>query len=135
MLRFSQHLYFKAISKAMLDIQLNSFIRRIEKANDLKALIKSSGATLSRKGRSRHWRLQGNWSQFQIIIQQAQSFEEPSWQWVIETLKSHQPKPHIEDLIEIIKSNPRITQQQLISQTDYTLVEARKAFDIVEWEE
>ena len=26
-------------------------------------------------------------------------------------------------------------QQQLISQTDCTLVEARKAFDIVEWEE
>lgn len=119
----------------MLDIQLNSFVRRIEKANDLKALIKSSGATLSRKGRSRHWRLQGTWPQFQTIIQQAQLIEEPSWHWVIAYLKSHQPKPQMADLIEIIKSNPRITQQQLISQTDCTLVEARKAFDIVEWEE
>ncbi|KPV96186.1 Ribosome recycling factor [Pseudoalteromonas sp. P1-9] len=62
----------------MLDIQLNSFVRRIDKANELKAQIKSSGAKLSRKGRSRNWRLQGTWPQFQIIIQQAQSFEEPS---------------------------------------------------------
>lgn len=131
---FSASILPKVI-KTMLDIQLNSFVRRIEKANELKAQIKSSGAKLSRKGRSRHWRLQGDWPQFQNIIQQAQSFEEPSWQWVIETLKSHQPKTQIEDLIEIVKTNPSITQQQLISQTDCTLVEARKAFDMVEWEE
>lgn len=119
----------------MLDIQLNSFVRRIDKANELKAQIKSSGAQLNRKGRSRHWRLQGDWPQFQNIIQQAQSFEEPSWQWVIETLKSNQPRPLITDLVEIVKNNPNITQQQLISQTNSTLVEARKAFDVVEWEE
>ena len=119
----------------MLDIQLNSLVRRIEKANKLKAQIKSSGAKLSRKGRSRNWRLQGTWLQFETIIHQAQLTEEPSWQWVIELLKSHQPKPQMTDLVEIVKNNPNITQQQLISQTDCTLVEARKAFDVVEWEE
>ena len=119
----------------MLEIQLNSFVRRVEQANELKALIKSSGATLSRKGRSRNWRLQGNWPQFQNIIEQIQLTEEPSWQWVINTLSSCKPKPQITDLVKIVKSNPNITQQQLISQTDCTKVEARKAFDIVEWEE
>lgn len=131
---FSASILPKVI-KTMLDIQLNSFVRCIEKANELKAQIKSSGAKLSRKGRSRNWRLQGTWLQFETIIQQAQLTEEPSWQWVIELLKSHQPKPQMTDLVEIVKNNPNITQQQLISQTDCTLVEARKAFDVVEWEE
>ena len=131
---FSASILPKVI-KTMLDIQLNSFVRRIEKANEFKAQIKSSGAKLSRKGRSRHWRLQGTWPQFQSIIDQIQLTEEPSWQWVIELLKSHQPKPQMTDLVEIVKNNPNITQQQLISQTDCTLVEVRKAFDVVEWEE
>jgi len=131
---FSASILPKVI-KTMLDIQLNSFVRRIKQANELKALIKSSGAKLSRKGRSRHWQLQGTWQHFETIIEQAQLTEEPSWQWVIETLKNYQPKPQLTDLVNIIRNNPNITQQQLISQTDCTLVEARKAFDVVEWEE
>ena len=131
---FSASILPKVI-KTMLDIQLNSFVRRVEQANELKALIKSSGAMLSRKGRSRNWRLQGTWPQFESIYDQIQLTEEPSWQWVIELLKSHQPKPQMTDLVEIVKNNPNITQQQLISQTGCRLVEARKAFDVVEWEE
>ncbi len=119
----------------MLDIQLNSFVRRIENANELKALIKQSGAKLSRKGRSRHWRLQGTWPQFELIIQQLQQSEQPSWHWVSEVLARCKPKPTIDDLVLIIQHNPTLTLQQLISQTDCTLVEARKAFDIVEWGE
>lgn len=119
----------------MLDIQLNSFVRRINQANQLKTLIKSTGATITRKGRSRNWLLQGDWPQLKSIIEQAQLIDEPSWQWVIKTLQSYQPKPQMAELVDIIKNNPSITLQQLISQTDCTLVEARKAFDVVEWEE
>ncbi|WP_063374222.1 ribosome recycling factor family protein [Pseudoalteromonas luteoviolacea] len=118
----------------MFDIQLNSFVRRVEKKDELKALIKSSGAKLNRKGRSRHWRLQGNWQQFEIIIQHAHIKEEPSWQWVIEKLNGYKPKPQMDELVSIVKRNPAITLQKLIAQTDCTLIEARKAFDIAAWE-
>ncbi|MCF2858310.1 ribosome recycling factor family protein [Pseudoalteromonas sp. SMS1] len=118
----------------MFDIQLNSFIRRVEQANEFKALIKSSGAQLNRKGRSRHWRLAGNWSQFEFIIHHAQLRDEPSWQWVIAQLSEYKPKPNMADLVAIVRHNPTITLQQLITETDCTLVEARKAFDIVAWE-
>ena len=122
-------------TSTMLDIQLNSFVRRINQANQLKTLIKSTGATITRKGRSRNWLLQGDWPQLKSIIQQAQLIDEPSWQWVIKTLQSYQPKPQMAELVDIVKNNPSITLQQLISQTDCTLVEARKAVDVVEWEE
>ncbi|KZN55543.1 ribosome recycling factor family protein [Pseudoalteromonas luteoviolacea] len=118
----------------MFDIQLNSFVRRIEQANEFKALIKSSGAQLTRKGRSRNWRLRGTWSQFEFIIYHAQVREEPSWQWVIEQLNNFKPKPNMEDLVTIIKLNPTITLQQLVTKTDCTVAEARKAFDIVAWD-
>ncbi|OCQ23110.1 hypothetical protein A7985_03945 [Pseudoalteromonas luteoviolacea] len=118
----------------MFDIQLNSFVRRVEQTNELKALIKSSGAKLSRKGRSRNWRLQGDWQQFEAIIESAHMKDEPSWQWVIEKLNSYKPKPQMDDLVAIVKSNPVITLQKLIAQTDCTVVEARKAFDIADWE-
>ncbi|KZN30009.1 hypothetical protein N480_03435 [Pseudoalteromonas luteoviolacea S2607] len=121
-------------SVSMFDIQLNSFVRRVEKKDELKALIKSSGAKLNRKGRSRHWRLQGNWQQFEIIIQHAHIKEEPSWQWVIEKLNGYKPKPQMDELVSIVKRNPAITLQKLIAQTDCTLIEARKAFDIAAWE-
>ncbi|MCG7550520.1 ribosome recycling factor family protein [Pseudoalteromonas sp. Of7M-16] len=118
----------------MLDIQLNSFVRRVERADKLKALIKSSGAQLNRKGRSRHWRIQGDWSQLELIIQQIQQYDEPSWQWIVEKLRCHKPKSSLEGLVSIVKHNPTITLQQLIAQTDCTLVEARKAFDEVAWD-
>lgn len=95
----------------MLEIQLNSFVRRVEQANELKALITSSGAKLSRKGRSRHWRLQGTWPQFQSIIDQIQLIEEPSWQWVIDTLSSYKPKPQITDLVKISKHHTTTIDQ------------------------
>ncbi|KZN44194.1 ribosome recycling factor family protein [Pseudoalteromonas luteoviolacea] len=118
----------------MFDIQLNSFVRRVEQTDELKALIKSSGAKLSRKGRSRNWRLQGNWQQFEVIIQHAHMKDEPSWQWVIEKLSTYKPKPKMEELVSIVRLSPAITLQKLIAQTDCTLVEARKAFDIAAWE-
>ena len=118
----------------MLDIQLNSFVRRINQANELKALVTSSGARLSRKGRSRNWRLQGEWSQFECIIHKAQLHDEPTWQWIIEALKKHKPISSPQDLVAIAKSNPSITLAQLIEQTDCTLVEARKALDVAAWD-
>ncbi|MBQ4836587.1 MULTISPECIES: ribosome recycling factor family protein [Pseudoalteromonas] len=118
----------------MLDIQLNSFIRRIEHADTLKALIKSSGAQLSRKGRSRHWRIRGDWSQLEVIVKHIQQHDEPSWQWVVEKLHCNRPKPSLEDLVSIVKHNPTMTLHQLIAQTECTLAEARRAFDEIAWD-
>ncbi|AOT10649.1 ribosome recycling factor family protein [Pseudoalteromonas luteoviolacea] len=118
----------------MLDIQLNSFVRRIEQAHALKEIMKSSGAQLSRVGRSRNWRLKGCQSQFEYIVACAQQQNEASWLWVIETLTKQIPKPELAELVNIVRQNPTMTQQQLITQTQCTLVEARKVFDIAEWE-
>ncbi|WP_152960744.1 hypothetical protein [Pseudoalteromonas sp. P1-9] len=54
---------------------------------------------------------------------------------MIDQLHNYKPKLDITDLVMLIRNNPTITQQQLISQTNSTLVEARKAFDVVEWGE
>ncbi|ATD00678.1 MULTISPECIES: ribosome recycling factor family protein [Pseudoalteromonas] len=113
----------------MLEIQLNSFVRRIAQANELKALIKASGAKLTRKGRSRNWRLQGDWPQFALIIELAETQNEPSWLWVITQLKSVKPKASASELIEIVRRNPTITLTQLMAKTDCTLLEGRQALD------
>ncbi|KZN60233.1 hypothetical protein N473_24955 [Pseudoalteromonas luteoviolacea CPMOR-1] len=118
----------------MYEIQLNSFVRRIEQAHSLKAIIKSSGAHLSRIGRSRNWRIRGSRSQFEFIIEHAQQHEESSWRWVIENLINTFPKPDLAELVNMVRNNPAITHQQLIAETECTLVEARKAFDIA-WED
>ncbi|MCF6455870.1 ribosome recycling factor family protein [Pseudoalteromonas sp. MMG024] len=113
----------------MLEIQLNSFVRRIARANELKTLIKASGANLTRKGRSRNWQLQGEWHQFALIIELAETQNEPSWLWVITQLKSVKPKPSASELIEIVRQNPTITLTQLMAKTDCTLIEGRQALD------
>ncbi|KZN53004.1 ribosome recycling factor family protein [Pseudoalteromonas luteoviolacea] len=118
----------------MFDIQLNSFVRRVNHASELKSIIKATGAQLNRKGRSRNWRLQGNWSQCELIIQSIQQQDEPSWHWVLEVLNKLKPKPSIADLVDEINANPNITLQQLMIKTDCSLIEARKAFDLVAWE-
>jgi len=118
----------------MIEIPLNSFVRRTQDHKRLKALIISSGATLKRKGRSRNWILIANWQQINEILNKFSSGDEPSWQWFANELKKYKPQLSIEELVKLVKIDPLITVNQLIQKTDCTLIQARQAIDIVEWE-
>jgi len=117
----------------MIEIPLNSFVRRTQDHKQLKALVLGTGALLKRKGRSRNWILKADWSQISEILTNVQLAEEPSWQWFINELQKHKPQLSVNELVELIKLQPLITLNQLIAKTDCTLAQAREAIDIVEW--
>jgi len=117
----------------MIEIQLNSFVRRTQDHKQLKALVLGTGALLKRKGRSRNWIIKADWSQISVIIIKVQLIEEPSWQWFINELQKHKPQLSVDELVKLIKQEPLITLNQLIVKTDCTLAQAREAIDIVEW--
>jgi len=117
----------------MIEIPLNSFVRRTQDHKQLKALVLGSGALLKRKGRSRNWILKADWSQISVILIKVQLIEEPSWQWFINELQKHKPQLSVDELVKLIKLEPLITLNQLIVKTDCTLAQAREAIDIVEW--
>jgi len=117
----------------MLEIPLNSFVRRTQDHKQLKALVLGTGAMLKRKGRSRNWILKADWSQISEILNNVQLTDEPSWYWFIKELQKHKPQLSIEELVELVKQKPLITLNQLIEKTDCTLAQAREAIDIVEW--
>ena len=118
---------------SMIEIPLNSFVRRTQDHKQLKALVMSTGALLKRKGRSRNWVLKADWPQISEILNNVQVNEEPSWQWFINELHKHKPQLSVNELVELIKQQPLITLNQLIEKTDCTLAQAREAIDIVEW--
>ncbi|PAJ74353.1 hypothetical protein CJF42_10995 [Pseudoalteromonas sp. NBT06-2] len=117
----------------MIEIPLNSFVRRTQDRTQLKVLVLNTGALLKRKGRSRNWILQADCSQISEILYKAQQVEEPSWQWFISELEKHKPQLSVNELVNLIKQEPLITLNQLIVKTDCTLAQAREAIDIVEW--
>lgn len=112
---------------------LNSFVRRTENTTDLKALIKATGANVSRKGRSRNWLLLATQAQQQQIIEQLNQTEQISWLWLGKLLIENRPPVTVADLLAIIKSNPAITVKQLMGLTDCTIGEARIALDEAEF--
>ncbi len=118
----------------MFEIPLNSFVRRINKPDILKAVIKNSGARLTRVGRSRNWKISADLTQVEAILHQAQAEEEPSWQWFITQLSQYKPQLTVIDLVNIIKNEPLITLNQLMAKTDCSTSDARAAMDKVEWD-
>ena len=118
----------------MIEIPLNSFVRRTQDHKQLKALVLNSGALLKRKGRSRNWVLKADWSQISEILNSVKLVDEPSWQWFIKELQKHKPQLSIDELVQLVKQQPLITLNQLIEKTDCTLAQAREAIDIFEWD-
>ena len=66
----------------LVNIILNGFVKRTQNTEVLKEGIKSTGAILSRKGRSRNWQLQADYHQIREITTFIYQSEEDSWLWL-----------------------------------------------------
>lgn len=115
-------------------IVLNAFVRKSDNSDALKALIRSTGATLSRKGRSRNWLLQANNEQILLIIRLIHEVGEDSWVWLTKRLNDTRAQLSHDELLVMARRKPTITVTELISLTDCSLAEARKVLDQIEWE-
>jgi len=118
----------------LVKITLNGFVRRTLNSDVLKAAIKSTGAKLTRKGRSRNWQLHANNNQIRQISTFIYQSEESSWLWLAKKINEEKPKLSQDEIRAIIKESPTISVNQLISLTDCSLSDARRILDEVEWE-
>ena len=101
---------------ALSDVQkflLNSFVRRVAKADTLKDKIRSTGAVLSRKGRSRNWYLKADSRQILAIINIVESAGEESWFWLSKKLSENKQTLSYEDLLQLARELPNITLKKL----------------------
>jgi len=118
----------------LVNITLNGFVRRTLNTESLKVGIKSTGAKLSRKGRSRNWLLQADVEQVQQIIKLISQSGEDSWRWLTKKLIDERPKLNHDELRNIAIQNPAMTVAQLTSLTDCSHLDARIVLDNIEWE-
>ncbi|MFT7372703.1 MAG: hypothetical protein ACI9T9_001390 [Oleiphilaceae bacterium] len=117
-----------------IDITLNSFVRKTPRSEALKYLIKSTGAKLSRKGRSRNWHLQADAQQLLQIIELIHQSGEEAWFWVPKKISESKPSLSHGELLEYARFHSGITVTQLMAATDCKLLEARVVIDELEWE-
>ena len=110
-------------------ITLSGFVRRTENTQVLKVDIRSTGAKLTRKGRSRNWLLEADAEQIREIIKLISQSGENSWLWLTKKLYEDRPKLNSNELRKLAKQNPAMTVAQLTSLTDCSLLEARMALD------
>lgn len=113
-------------------IALPSFLRRIMKAHELKAMIREQGCILQRKGRSRNWLLTANTEQLQSIVIFIEGTHEESWVWLAIHLKKHYPEFNHSSLIALAKRKNVLTISKLMAITDCTIAQARKVMDELE---
>ena len=112
---------------------LNGFVKRTLNTESLKVAIRTTGATLSRKGRSRNWLLQADNEQIQQIIKLISQSGENSWHWVTKHVTKERPKLSRDELRTIAIKNPSMTVAQLTSLTDCSFLDARIVLDEIEW--
>lgn len=109
-------------------------MRRTENTDALKEAIKATGATLTRKGRSRNWLLQADSNQVRKITALVYESDETSWLWLVKKINAERPELNRDELRVIAKRNPTMTINQLVSLTGCTLFDARIVLDELEWE-
>ena len=119
----------------LISITLSGLVRRTQNSHALKAAVKSTGATLTRKGRSRNWILTGDHQQIAEIMHLISQSSEESWLWVSKKLFEYKPKLSRQELRIIVKHDPTMTVNQLTALTDCTLIDARTVLDEIEWEQ
>jgi len=117
-----------------ITLTLNSLVRRTEKTADLKKLLKSTGASLLRQGRSRNWSLHASHEQLRAIRKALAQQNEESWGWLAKLLADKQPKLNRDEIKALVKKAPNITIKALSVEADCTLKEAREIIDELEWE-
>jgi len=119
---------------APVKIALNGFVKRTLSTEVLKGCIKSTGAKLSRKGRSRNWLLQADHNQIRQITTLIYQSEESSWLWIAKKISDEKPQLSKDELRLIVRRNPTMPVSQLVSLTDCSISDVRKVLDEVEWE-
>ncbi len=115
-------------------ISLNSFVRKTPGSSALKLKIRSTGARLTRKGRSRNWLLQANNQQILEVIKLIQLSGEEGWFWVTKKLSESKRQLNHEELVLLARESPSMTVTELMAMTDCKLAEARGVLDQLEWE-
>jgi hypothetical protein len=111
-----------------ISIQLNRLLHRIDCKATLIEIATEHGCRLNRIRRSKNWLLTGKQSQ---LAEMSKQLREPKTVWIIETIDKALPKPTF-NLIEVLKSSPAMTVNQLIADTGCTITEARSAIDSAE---
>lgn len=114
-------------------ISLNSFVRRTEHTNQLKALIDEAGATLSRKGRSRNWTLSSTKEQAIQVRHAIEAANQSSWLWLAKALEIESPRLTTDELRSIADKHWPVTVTTLMAITDCTSAQARTVIDDIEW--
>jgi len=112
---------------------LNSLVRRTQHTKVLKEKIRSTGACLSRSGRSRNWRLAASAQQIQDILKLLRESSEESWLWLAKVLKENKRPLSEKALLDYAKQHPNTTVNELMAISDCTLIQARKILDELEW--
>jgi len=115
-------------------ITLNGFVKRTLNTEALKEGIRLTGATLSRKGRSRNWQLQADQNQIRKITTLIYQSEESSWLWLAKKINDEKPQLSKDELRIIVKQNPMMSVSQIVALTDCSLFDVRRVLDEVEWE-
>lgn len=118
----------------IVSVNLNSLVRRTDNTSQLKNLLRSHGGQLRRVGRSRNWQMTVPLNGLLALIRVIESSGESSWLWVGKLLEQRKPKLSSDQLSQIAREHSNISVAQLVSLTDCTMGEARRAIDILEWE-
>ena len=119
----------------IVSVNLNSFVRRTDNNSQLKNLLRSHGGQLKRVGRSRNWQMTVPLNGLLALIRVIESSGESSWLWVGKLLEQRKPKLSSDQLSQIAREHSNISVAQLVSLTDCTMGEARRAIDTLEWEQ
>jgi len=117
----------------LVELSLNSFVRRTHHTSELKELLASTGAKLSRSGRSRNWLLKVSQAQTKALITLLRQSDQESWSWIAKLLEENKLACTYEELLVIVNARPSITVTELMSKTDCTLKDARQILDQMEW--
>ena len=119
----------KKPSQNVTPIPIRALAGRTVETFALKALIRDTGAVLTRKGRSSNWVLFADKEQMRQIVTDIEHTEQKSWQWLAKLIREKHSQYSYEELLNLVKRNPSITVNQLVAMTDCTLADARKVID------
>lgn len=119
----------KKSSQNLTPIPIRALAGRTVETFALKALIRDTGAVLTRKGRSSNWLLFADKEQMSQIVSDIEQSEQQSWQWLAKLIREKYSQYSFDELRNLVSRNPNITVNQLVAMTDCTLADARRVID------
>lgn len=109
-------------------LTLNNFLHRIDCKATMLALFSEHGCKVKRIRRSRNWLLTGEQDQ---LLKISTKLQQQKSMWIAKAIDNALPKATI-SLAEVLRLHPTITVNQLMVETNCTLIEARHAIDVAE---